>query len=68
MSHYNGTAHNDGTDKTFIALNHIRNAPAAVQTVLSHRLSVTEISGCQVVALDEVFALLAAALLDEVKS
>ena len=59
-----GVTRNHGTGKTYIALNHIHTAPAAVQAALHHRIRVTEISGCQVVALDEVFNFLAAALLD----
>ena len=61
-----GIAHNHGSNKTYIALNHIQNAPKAVQGVLSHRLEVKIISGCQYVALDEVFNLLSEALNAEV--
>jgi hypothetical protein len=57
-----GVTRNHGTGKTYISHNHICNAPAAVQAALHHRLAVTKSNGCQVVALDEVFALLEAAL------
>jgi hypothetical protein len=57
-----GVTRNHGTNKTYISHNHICNAPPAVQAALHHRLAVTERNGCQVVALDEVFALLEAAL------
>jgi|AntRauTorcE11897_2_1112592.scaffolds.fasta_scaffold16929_3 ATP:corrinoid adenosyltransferase len=59
-----GITRNHATGKTYISHNHICNAPAAVQAALHHRLAVTERDGCQVVALDEVFALLEAALLE----
>jgi len=62
MSHFNSLTHNHGTGKTYISHNHICNAPPAVQAALHHRLAVTKSNGCQVVALDEVFALLEAAL------
>jgi ATP:corrinoid adenosyltransferase len=58
-----GVTRNHGTGKTYLALNHIHEAPAAVKAALQHRLTVTKSNGCQVVALDEVFALLAVALM-----
>ena len=59
-----GVTRNHGTNKTYISHNHICNAPPAVQAALHHRLTVTKSNGCQVVALDEMFELLAVALLE----
>jgi hypothetical protein len=63
MNRTPGITRNHGTNKTYISHNHICNAPPAVQAALDQRLTVTKSNGCQVVALDEMFELLAVALL-----
>lgn len=53
-----GVAHNHGSNKTYIAVSHIRNAPQTIKDAIAHRLEIKTISGCRYVALEEVFYLL----------